>query len=176
MFKKAGRAASLFAAVAVVGTLVGVVPASAVLSGPNTLGGGPTIRETIYAGPVYVPPGVPVEYGIIVVNTTDLAVQVGQVVVRKAGGFTYVAGSTEGGIIGDPTISGNNLTWFPGGPAGSAISIAPEGALQFEFQADSPAEPAPNPWYFSRVSITLTSGQVFRSSLEAPVNVSANNT
>jgi hypothetical protein len=174
MFKKAGRAASLIAALAAAGTLVGVVPASAVLSGPKILG--PSgIHETIYAGPFYVPPGWPVEYHPIIVNATDLPVQVSQVVVTKPSGFHYVAGSTEGGLSGDPTINGNLLTWTSSSPAGGAITIAPEGALQFELQETSRSEPTPNPWFFSRVTITLASGQVYQSSLEAPVNVSANN-
>jgi hypothetical protein len=171
MFKKAGRAVSLVAALAAAGTVVGIVPASAVLSGPKILG--PSgIHQTIYAGPFYVPPGWAVEYHIIIVNATDRPAQVGQILVTKPSGFHYVAGSTEGGLSGDPTISGNRLTWTSSSPAGGAISIAPEGALQFELQETSRSEPTPNPWSFSRVTITLTSGQVYQSSLEAPVNVS----
>jgi hypothetical protein len=173
MFKKTGRVASLIAVLAVAGTLVGVVPASAV-SGPNVLGGS-GIHQTIYAGPFYVPPGAKVEYGVLAVNTTHLKAEVSQVVVTEPAGFEYVAGSTEGGISGDPTINGNLLTWAAGSPAGGALTIPSEGALQFGFQADAPAEPGAKHWYFSRVTITLTNGQVFKSSLEAPVNVSPNN-
>jgi hypothetical protein len=164
MSRKIGVFASLVAALTSALLLVGVLSASAA---PKF-----QLRQTVIEGPVYVAPGVPVEYNAIAVNLSAKLAHVRQVVVVEPSGFSYVGGSTEGGISGDPAINGNLLTWTASNPAGGPISISSQGALQFQFQADAAAGPAPNTWFFARVTITLTNGQVFNSSLEAPVNVS----
>jgi hypothetical protein len=51
-------------------------------------------------------------YNVAVTNPTTVPLE-GSVQVQMPTGFRYVAGSTQGAVVGDPGIAGSTLTWEP---------------------------------------------------------------
>jgi uncharacterized repeat protein (TIGR01451 family) len=77
-------------------------------------------------------------------------------------GFSYVAGSTSGGISANPTISGSQLTWT--GP----FAVVAGGALQFHFNVTVSSTPGT---YTNTVTASAASATVTPATNVAPISV-----
>ena len=101
-------------------------------------------------------------YTVTLTNGNSSAATVSTVTDTLPAGFSYVAGSTTGGITTDPAVSGSQLTWT--GP----FPITASGALTFHFNVTVATAPG---HYTNTVTANAGSASVIAATNVAPIDV-----
>ncbi|HEX3425123.1 MAG TPA: hypothetical protein VHT30_03260 [Acidimicrobiales bacterium] len=109
-------------------------------------------------------PGARDGYTVTFQNPNTSAIVLSSVTDTLPDGFGYVAGSTTGGITGDPTVTGSQLQW------NGSFSVAAGGTLTFHFNVTVAATPGT---YTNSVTAGSTTDAVAGATAVAPITVTS---
>jgi uncharacterized repeat protein (TIGR01451 family) len=113
-------------------------------------------------------PGGTNTYTITVTNPNDAPVQIGSISDTLPAGFSYVAGSTRGDVIGDPAISGQTLTWSA--IEGPLVIVPADGSRSLSFDVRVAAAPGT---YLNDATATASGYTIQPTGPTAPIKVLA---
>jgi uncharacterized repeat protein (TIGR01451 family) len=125
-------------------------------------GGFTSVTATKTADAAATVPGAQDGYTITLANTGSAAAPVTTITDTLPAGFSYVAGSTTGGITANPTVSGSQLTWT------GTFSVPASGTLVFHFKVTVSTTPG---HYTNSASASNGASTVASVTGTAPIDV-----